>query len=80
VIGSFRNRARAAAHVERLGDDDLRVLTSQVKGRTQYRVVAGPFTASDLAAAKQAFVARGIKGAWPIKLRETPSGFQVAAR
>lgn len=80
VVGSFRDSARAAAHIARLGDDDLHVLTSEVKGRTQYRVVAGPYAASDLAAAKRAFAARGIKGAWPIKLRETSGGFQIAAR
>jgi hypothetical protein len=80
VVGSFRDRARANAHIARLGDDDLGVLTSEVKGRIQYRVVTGPYAASDLAAAKREFATRGIKGAWPIKLRDTPSGFQIAAR
>jgi hypothetical protein len=36
----------------------------------------GPYPA----AAKRNFAARGIKGAWPIKLRETSNGFQTAAR
>ena len=80
VIGSFRDGDRAAAHVRRLGDNDLAVVTASVKGRVQHRVVAGPYADADLAAAKRDFAARGIKGAWPIKLRKTPAGFQIAAR
>ena len=80
VVGSFRDRARATAHIARLGDYRLRVLTSEVKGHVQHRVVVGPYPAADLAAAKRYFAARGIKGAWPIKLRETSNGFQTAAR
>jgi hypothetical protein len=76
VVGSFCDRARATAHIARLGDNGLRVLTSEVKGRVQHRVVVGPYPA----AAKRNFAARGIKGAWPIKLRETSNGFQTAAR
>lgn len=80
VIGSFRDRDRATAHIRRLGDRDLSVVSVTVKGRLQHRVVAGPYVASDLAAAKSDFAARGIKGAWPITLRKTPTGFQIAAR
>jgi hypothetical protein len=80
VVGSFRDQARATAHIARLGDDGLRVLTSEVKGRIQHRVVVGPYPAADLAAAKRKFAARGIRGAWAIKLRETSNGFQTAAR
>ena len=80
VVGSFRDRTRATAHIARLGDGDLRVLTSEVKGLVQHRVVAGPYPAADLAAAKRNFAVRGVKGAWPIKLRKTLNGFQIAAR
>lgn len=75
VVGSFRDHARATAHIVRLGGDGLRLLTSEVKGRVQHRVVVGPYSAADLAAAKRNFAARGIKGVWPIKLRETSNGF-----
>lgn len=80
VVGSFRDRARAMSHIARLGNDDLRVFVSEVKGRVQHRVVAGPYPAADIAAAKRNFAARGIKGVWPIKLLETSNGFQIAAR
>ena len=80
VVGSFRDRDRAAAQVRRLGDSDLTIVTATVKGRVQYRVVAGPYADADLSAVKRDFAARGIKGAWPITLRVTPAGFQIAAR
>ena len=78
VVGSFRERARATTHVARLGDANLRILSTTVKGRVQYRVVAGPFPKSELAAAKRSYAALGIKGAWPITVRD--QAFQLAAR
>jgi len=79
VVGSFRDHNRAAVHVANLGRADLKIVEAVVKGRSQYRVVAGPYADDDLAAAQRAFAARGVKRAWVLRVADTDL-IRVAAR
>ncbi|MDA0369446.1 MAG: SPOR domain-containing protein [Proteobacteria bacterium] len=79
VVGSFRDPKRAADHVASLGRADLKIVEAAVHGRAQYRVVAGPYAADELANAQRAFAARGVKRAWMLRLADTDL-IRVAAR
>lgn len=80
VVGSFRERARAEAHVAHLDQPDLKIVAATVKGRTQYRVVTGALERADLATAKRAYAARGVKGAWAVMIDADAPRVLVAAR
>jgi hypothetical protein len=80
VVGSFRERARAEAHVADLDQPDLKIVAATVKGRTQYRVVTGALERADLATAKRAYAARGVKGAWAVMIDADAPRVLVAAR
>lgn len=80
VVGSFRERARAEAHIVGLDQPDLKIVAATVKGRTQYRVVTAALDRADLAAAKRSYTKRGVKDAWAVTIAGDEARVLVAAR
>jgi len=68
VVGSFRQVANAETLRRRLGRLATTVTPAVVDLKVYFRVLAGPFDAGSLPAARRELATRGLAGAWPIRL------------
>ena len=69
ILGSFHDRKTAAQHMRKLGSYDLAIMTANVKGKTAYRVAAGPYVDSaSLFLARRHFTSTGVPDAWALTL------------
>ena len=68
VLASFRRSAQAESVARDHGADTASVMPAEVKGKTWYRVVIGPFRPAHAKLMRHRYVADGIKDAWLIAL------------
>ena len=76
VVGSFRERSNAVSAAALRQDAEVTVVESAVKGRTFYRLIAGPFATAKLASARRSLSAAGYSDSWSISLCSASSDAQ----
>ena len=77
VIGSFQTETRAQRLIAERSDWGCKILKAEVEGRTQYRVVFGPFPKEVVKSAVSRATKAGISDAW--LLPTDSSGVQAKA-
>jgi cell division septation protein DedD len=69
VLASFASRANAERALGKFGDDHPEIAATNVRGAALYRIVAGPFRADELMAARARVErAYGINSAWRLPI------------
>ncbi len=66
VIGSYGTRDNATIEAEAFAHWQPKIMSTEVDGKTYFRVAVGPFTRADLNQALKAVIADGAKDAWPL--------------
>jgi len=66
VLGSFTERENAVRLKKRLGETGVAVVPAAVGGRTVYRVVAGPFTATGVAQLRTQLAGKTPETPWEV--------------
>ncbi|HUK10711.1 MAG TPA: SPOR domain-containing protein [Stellaceae bacterium] len=66
VLGSFTERENAVRLTKRLGETGVAVVPAAVGGRTVYRVVAGPFTATEVAQLRTQLAGKTPETPWDV--------------